>query len=775
MKIHILFGMIGFILLSGCNRAAEKNPRFYDAGVSRELAGHRKAQIKNLKYELSFNIPRQKEVAIEGDITLRFDLASRQEVLIDFREEREKIKEVIANGVPVDKVRFENEHIILPASSTVEGANGIRIRFTAGNQSLNRNDEYLYTLLVPDRARTVFPCFEQPNLKAEFTLQLELPADWKAVSNTYIRSETVTDDRKTVCFAPTEPLSTYLFSFVAGKLERREYTRDGRTIAAYYRETDPKKVAQLDIVFGQVMASLHWLEEYTGIAYPFAKYDFIVLPGFQFGGMEHTGATLYNDNGIFLSEHPTPDEELNRAELIAHETSHMWFGDLVTMDWFDDVWTKEVFANYFAARIVEPLFPEINHTQNKLKTFTAASLSEDRTMGTNAIRQPLDNLRNAGLIYGQIIYNKAPVMMEKLVDKMGEANFRSGIQEYLKTYSYGNATWDDLIRILDSKTTEDLAAFSDVWFVPSRVLPNTDGRGYGVFVPDEPALHWLAAHWWEIEDDTARQSLLMVLYENYLAKHISADDWVNSLITGLPAEKNALVASTASGYLANVMREIAPANQAEVETRIYTMTQNHPLPSCRIQLMRLFMQNAISEPMVKKLYILWQQQSDKHLNRQDYTTLAYELAIRMPLESEQILRTQRARIDDPDRLRQFDFISRAAVSDTARLDTLFNSLLAAENRRIEPWTTAVIRYLNHPLREDQSVKYIRPGLEVLEEVQRTGDIFFPKNWAAALLGNHLGSSAYEEVVRFLNERPDYSPLLKNKILQAAYPLYRANN
>lgn len=837
MKIHILFGMIGFILLSGCNRAAEKNPRFYDAGVSRELAGHRKAQIKNLKYELSFNIPRQKEAAIEGDITLRFDLASRQEVLIDFREEREKIKEVIANGVPVDKVRFENEHIILPASSTVEGANGIRIRFTAGNQSLNRNDEYLYTLLVPDRARTVFPCFEQPNLKAEFTLQLELPADWKAVSNTYIRSETVTDDRKTVCFAPTEPLSTYLFSFVAGKLERREYTRDGRTIAAYYRETDPKKVAQLDIVFGQVMASLHWLEEYTGIAYPFAKYDFIVLPGFQFGGMEHTGATLCNDNGIFLSEHPTPDEELNRAELIAHETSHMWFGDLVTMDWFDDVWTKEVFANYFAARIVEPLFPEINHTQNKLKTFTAASLSEDRTMGTNAIRQPLDNLRNAGLIYGQIIYNKAPVMMEKLVDKMGEANFRSGIQEYLKTYSYGNATWDDLIRILDSKTTEDLAAFSDVWvnrkgmptltfrtdgqeleirqhdpynrgllwpqrfavtlcgerdsvirvnmtdtlfrmqlpFVPSRVLPNTDGRGYGVFVPDEPALHWLAAHWWEIEDDTARQSLLMVLYENYLAKHISADDWVNSLITGLPAEKNALVASTASGYLANVMREIAPANRAEVETRIYTMTQNHPLPSCRIQLMRLFMQNAISEPMVKKLYILWQQQSDKHLNRQDYTTLAYELAIRMPLESEQILRTQRARIDDPDRLRQFDFISRAAVSDTARLDTLFNSLVAAENRRIEPWTTAVIRYLNHPLREDQSVKYIRPGLEVLEEVQRTGDIFFPKNWAAALLGNHLSSSAYEEVVRFLNERPDYSPLLKNKILQAAYPLYRANN
>ena len=120
-----------------------------------------------MKYELSFSIPRQKETPIDGDITLRFDLAAAQEVLIDFREERGKIKEVIANGKPVSDVRFENEHIILPASLTAKGANDIQIRFIAGNQSLNRNDEYLYTLLVPDRARTVFPCFEQPNLKAE--------------------------------------------------------------------------------------------------------------------------------------------------------------------------------------------------------------------------------------------------------------------------------------------------------------------------------------------------------------------------------------------------------------------------------------------------------------------------------------------------------------------------------------------------------------------------------------------------------------------------------
>lgn len=156
----------------------------------------------------------------------------------------------------------------------------------------------------------------------------------------------------------------------------------------------------------------------------------------------------------------------------------------------------------------------------------------------------------------------------------------------------------------------------------------------------------------------------MTLYENYLAKHISADDWTNSLLAGLPAEKNALVASTVSGYLAGAMRRVAPAQIAEVEARSTPSAGIHPLPSCRVQLLRYFMQNATSQPMVKELYALWQEQSDKRLNQQDYTTLAYELAIRLPAESEQILRTQRARIDDPGPSASVRFYFTAVVSDT---------------------------------------------------------------------------------------------------------------
>ena len=826
-NIHYLI-MAVCLLFGSCQ---EKPNKLYEEGISLELAQLRKEEIKDLKYNLRFSIPEQKQEAVEGEAQILFTIQKPQEIILDFRESADKVKEVNVNGQP-SEYTFLNEHIILPEGSTIEGENEVHIRFTAGDQSLNRNDEYLYTLLVPDRARTVFPCFEQPNLKAEFTLQLEVPAEWEAVSNTSVASENVINGKKHITFRPTEPLSTYLFSFVAGKLKKVEYADGERILTAYHRETDPKKVAQLDVIFEQVASSLHWLENYTAIPYPFAKYSFIILPGFQYGGMEHTGATLYNDTRMFLSEHPTLDEELARAKLIAHETAHMWFGDFVTMDWFNDVWTKEVFANYFAACIVEPLFPSVNHSLNWIKTYTTASLAEDRTQGSNSIRQPLDNLRNAGLIYGNIIYNKAPVMMQKLVEIMGEEAYQKGIQEYLKTYAYGNATWDDLIAILDSQTEEDLATFSDVWVNQKRmphitftnrcgqleirqrdplnrgliwsqrfqitfqgeeenttvevnltgetyaltvplgtqaILPNTDERGYGLFIPDEQSMEWLLAHWQETTEDTARQSLLMLLYENYQHRLISDKKWMDALMNGLKTEKNALIASTLCGYLGEPLQKLS--NEA-LEKEIWNWTEKHPIASCRLQLIRCLISNASTPQSIEKLYDLWEKQNHPMLNERDYTNMAYELALHRPEKYEDIIKNQRERINNPDRLRQFDFISQAVTPDTLQMDAFFQSLLKAENRRIEPWAASALAYLNHPLRQPYSVKYIRPGLEVLEEVQRTGDIFFPKNWVSALLRNHKSKEAYQEVQAFFEAHPRYSPLLTNKILQAAWPLYR---
>lgn len=288
------------LLFGSCSGYKMMNGPVFNPGVSLELAELRKQEVSGLKYKLYFKIPEDKNEEVSGKVAVDFMLNRTNAdktnefagVLLDCRINKDKIYKVWANGRQVKKW-IVNEHIVIPESVVKKGANQITVQFVAEDQSLNRNAEYLYTLLVPDRARTLFPCFDQPNLKAEFSLQLDIPARWTAVSNTAIINEKTTNDRKEIRFAPTEPLSTYLFSFVAGLLNRTEQFQNGQKIAVYHRETDPQKLIQLDTIFHQVFASIKWMEEYTGVPYPFAKYDLIILPGFQYGGMEHTATSNY--------------------------------------------------------------------------------------------------------------------------------------------------------------------------------------------------------------------------------------------------------------------------------------------------------------------------------------------------------------------------------------------------------------------------------------------------------------------------------------------------
>ena len=822
-RISILFISILFLCCCATNNSSKE--ALYDSGVSQQLAQQRKNNIKELEYDLFFSIPEKKACPVKGNAKIAFVTERRQALIIDYRD-TDNIEKVIANGKET-MYEFNNEHIIIPASSLHKGHNSIEILFTAADQSLNRNDEFLYTLLVPDRARTLFPCFDQPDLKATFKLTLEIPKGWCAVSNSPVESGEEKDGRAVVSFRPTEPLSTYLFSFVAGEFKKEIYNDGKHTFAAYYRETDPERIAQLPVIFDQVARSVEWMEEYTGVPYPFAKYDFVILPGFQYGGMEHTGATLYNDTQLFLGKHPTPDEELRRAQLIAHETAHMWFGDLVTMEWFDDVWTKEVFANYFATRMTEPLFPGINHRLNWLKSIVIPALSEDRTTGGTSIKQPLDNMRNAGLIYNSIIYDKAPVMLEKLIGIMSEEAFREGIHEYLTSFAYGNATWESLIGILDSRTNADLATFSDIWVnqrgmphiafsiegdtlivrqsdpygrgfiwhqsveamligerservtinitdtlmrIPlaqtaTHILPNSNGKGYGYFIYDSRSLEWALANWHTIDDDVCRLAQLINLHEAYQHNIIDAALWLQSLITGLPKEKNPLVASALCSY---VQRPLCETKDSSAENALIELAATHQLKPCRVQLLRVLIATATSPQVCDMLYTIWEEGVHPLLNENDYMNLAYELAIRFPDRHTEIIATQRARMENPDRIRQFDFVSRAVTPDTAEQEALFHALLKAENRRIEPWTLKTLAYLCHHTRTGQAVKYIGPGLEAMQEIQRTSDIFFPQNWARTLLREHRSNEARKAVEQFLDDNPDYPQLLKNKILQAAW-------
>ena len=239
--------------------------------------------------------------------------------------------------------------------------------------------------------------------------------------------------------------------------------------------------ANREALFDLHAAALAWLEEYTGIPYPFQKFDFILIPSFQYGGMEHPGAVLYRAESLLLDETATQRELMGRASVISHETAHMWFGDFVTMEWFNDVWMKEVFANFMAAKIVNPSFPEVDHDLRFLLAHYPAAYDVDRTPGTHPIRQDLDNLNEAGTLYGPIIYQKAPVVMRHLELLMGETDFRDGLREYLRAHRFGNATWTDLVDQLDRRSEEDLRAWSQVWVEESgrptvELLVETVGR-----------------------------------------------------------------------------------------------------------------------------------------------------------------------------------------------------------------------------------------------------------------------------------------------------------
>ncbi|MBI4485673.1 MAG: hypothetical protein HY655_06640, partial [Acidobacteria bacterium] len=215
-------------------------------------------------------------------------------------------------------------------------------------------------------------------------------------------------------------------------------------------------------------AALQWMERYTAVPYPWGKFDILILQSSPFAGAAHPGALFY-DPALLLDQSPTRMEELERANTIAHETAHLWFGGVVTQTWFDDLWLKEALAGVMAAKILSASVPGVNHEVRFLLAHQPAAYDVDRSSRPNAIRQPLDNLKNAGALYGAIVYRKGPAVMRQIEAFVSEARFQEALKLYLKRYAFGNAAWSDLLAILRERTGEDLDAVSRVWLeTPGR-------------------------------------------------------------------------------------------------------------------------------------------------------------------------------------------------------------------------------------------------------------------------------------------------------------------
>ena len=413
-------------------------------------------------------------------------------IVLDWRKIRGKenlstISNVSVNGLPVilnpDSSQYEviisgregvnffefNEHLVF-TDGVKPGENVIKLDYTspiatsgaAVTRYVDKEDgaEYIYSLFVPSDASTAFPAFDQPDLKARFSLTIKTSGNWKVISNTEAKeiqnlpvshSEDAGKGLYETAFKETQPISTYVFAFAAGDfvdIKQARATQNPTDISTiiYVRKSQVKKITQhIDEVFRLNGEAVKYLESYFDYKFPFPKYDLVLIPEFPFGGMEHAGATFLRESSVIFPQEPTANDYISRGNLIFHEAAHQWFGDTVTMRWFDDLWLKEGFAEFMAYKTMERVLPQYNAWKAFYERNKPLAYLTDSTRGTTPIYQEIPNLSSAKSAYGNIVYRKAPSFLKQAEFYLGEKEFQTAIRKFLKKHEFANARWEDLV------------------------------------------------------------------------------------------------------------------------------------------------------------------------------------------------------------------------------------------------------------------------------------------------------------------------------------------
>jgi aminopeptidase N len=513
---------------------------------------------------------------------------------------------------------------------------------------------------------------------------------------------------------------------------------------------------------------------------------------------------------------------------------------------------KEVMANFLAAKIVNPSFAEINHNLRFLLSHYPSAYGIDRTAGANPIRQNLANLDEAGTLYGAIIYDKAPVVIRQLETILGQQAFRDGMREYLKRYSFANATWLDLVRILSPYTPEDLAAWSHAWVDlrgrpeltthlqlepdgtisslmlsqrdplgrgvlwpqhlqvaigytdhtesmsvsiqnavskvtsargrkhPLYVLPNGGGLGYGMFFLDDQTRRYLAASIQDIPDALTRGSAWVDLWDNVLEARITGPEFLDITARALPKERDEQNKQLILSYLSRAFWLLLPpqeriARAPALEAMLRDGMAQAQTASQKSAWFNTFRDVVLTTGGLDWLERVWRrEQKIEGLSfaETDEIAMAQELAVREVPGWQQILAAQRDRTQNPDRKSEFEFVMPALSADPTAREQAFERFRKVENRRREPWVLLSLHYLNHPLREQDALRFVTPSLELLPEIQRTGDIFFPQRWTASTLAGHRSPAAAQAVREFLARHPALSERLRWTVLSSADDLFR---
>jgi aminopeptidase N len=395
------------------------------------------------------------------------------------------------NGQPFD-TKFDGESIFLPP---LAATNELYVEFEGiyshSGEGLHRFEDpadgevYLYTQHeVPDARRT-FVCFDQPDLKATFAISALAPAHWEVISNNPVASKTDVDGKKKWVFTTTPLLSTYLTALVAGPYYKVESEYKGQKVVpmGLYCRKSLAEHMDAEELFDITRRGFAAYEKEFGLAYPFDKYDQIAVAEFNAGAMENAGCVTFAEN-YFVFRSKVTDKEYNwRANVILHEMAHMWFGDLVTMTWWDDLWLNESFAEWASYYTLA----KATRFTNSWTVFNAErknwAYRQDQLSSTHPIAVDMFDLEAVKTNFDGITYAKGASVLQQLVAYVGLEAFVAGLKQYFAKHAWGNTTLNDLIVELEATSGRDLKPWIATWLQTAGVNTwrpelGTDGDKY---------------------------------------------------------------------------------------------------------------------------------------------------------------------------------------------------------------------------------------------------------------------------------------------------------
>ncbi len=445
-----------------------------ESNLTQTEAEARARDVSDVRYDLKIEVGDEERFI--GTIDVRFKLREvPAQLFLDFKADGE-VSKLSVNGVSTKLIEYKSGRIFLSPPLLKKGENVVQVRFA---QSYTSDGNGLYRFKDPEDGRTylwtqfeayyanyVFPCFDQPDLKAKMKMVVTAPSSWQVITTTRETAVEVRGSKKLWTFPETLPLSTYLFSLHAGPYHQWSATAGEVPLRLFVRRSLHRYVDPEEW-FSITRAGLKFFGDYFARPYPFGKYDQVIVPDFNAGAMENVGAVTFSEEYVSRGK-KTREEREAQANVILHEMAHMWFGNLVTMEWWNGLWLNESFASYMATYALA----EATDYKDAWVTFQdemkAWAYWEDQLVTTHPIEGPVSDTRSAFTAFDGITYGKGAAVLKQLHFFLGEENFREGLRRYFQKHAFGNTRLEDFMGSL-STNSQSLSDWSNHWLLTTGV------------------------------------------------------------------------------------------------------------------------------------------------------------------------------------------------------------------------------------------------------------------------------------------------------------------